>query len=67
MNGASSDVWYWLNSNFLVLSEGIEIKKKSLFSHTLLYDWSFFCSERMKAIETIKFNNDDADSFLTAR
>ena len=27
----------------------------------------FFCSERMKAIETIKFNNDDAHSFLTAR
>ena len=36
MNGASSDVWYWLNSNFLVLSEGIEIKKKSLF-HILFY------------------------------
>ena len=34
VNGALSHVYYWLNSNILVSSKGIETLQKSLFSYT---------------------------------
>ena len=45
MNDASSDLWYWLNFNILVSSEGMFLLQKSLFSSF------FFCCKRMKAIQ----------------
>ena len=54
MNGAVSDFWYWLDYNVLLYSEGIIILQKSLFSHTFLWDSSFFCCKRMKAIPKTK-------------
>ena len=45
MNDASSDLWYWLNFNILVSSEGMFLLQKSLCSSF------FFCCKRMKAIQ----------------
>ena len=45
MNDASSDLWYWLNFNIFVSSEGMFLLQKSLFSSF------FFCCKRMKAIQ----------------
>ena len=42
VNGALSDSLCWSNSNILVSSEGIIMLEKSLFSHTLLCNWSLF-------------------------
>ena len=52
MNDALSDLWYWLNSNILVSSEGMFLLQKSLFSNVFLCNSSFFfCCERMKGIQ----------------
>ena len=42
VNGALSDLWYWLNCNISVSSKGMIVLQKSLFSRTFLRESSLF-------------------------